>query len=373
MNMQKSLVRIFLLLVVSILLYPVVPCRAEGGADSILFKRGVASFQRNRFSEAITTFTSLLKSNPRTPLKDMTLYYLARAHLKSGHHEQAATLTAGLMKEFPASYNLNTIDSELLNALQAQTAKKAAAEKPKAGSPPPSVNGTPTGQAGVQATRQAAPVSKVTAKAKTAVTKTPPPVRQPQTQRNVRQQNVSASRTAAVHAPAPPGRKTAKPGIPPHPSRKEIPAARRPAVVVSASGGERTMAVERYASVVGKGIRPIQLEVSSDWVKATAGSTVSIPFTVSNHDSASHTLQLSCEFPPFFLPRFKAGNQLQRVEEVSMKPGATYHGALTLTVPGDTADGARFSYRIFAHSVSDSNFSASGDAGIIASAHGEQD
>ncbi len=100
-TLQISLLRFILLLVVGISLSLAAPARGIAETDSILFKKGVASFQKLHFSEAIVSFNNFLKTHPGTPLRDMTLYYLARAHLKSGQREQAAALTARLMREFP--------------------------------------------------------------------------------------------------------------------------------------------------------------------------------------------------------------------------------------------------------------------------------
>ena len=127
------------------------------------------------------------------------------------------------------------------------------------------------------------------------------------------------------------------------------------------------MATEQYASVVGKGTAPFELELSAGWVTARAGSPVSFPFTIFNRESTVLHLRLSSEFPPYFLPRFTAGNAGQVKDELSIQPHGTYRGTLTLAMPS-AIDGSRFSYRIFAQSQTNGSLSVVREAGIIASA-----
>ena len=372
-TVQKLPFRIIPFLIVSICIHLAVPQQGNAGADTALFKKGVASFQSNRYSDAIGTFTSLLKAHPGTPLKDMTIYYLARAHLKSGHRQQAADLTARLMREYPASYNRDTIDAELLKVVNDPSGSKpAAAVRPETGAVPAKAAAV-TAQPRPPAARQPAVPVKVAARPAPAEkpSKIPPPLRKPDARKKL---PVAEGNPASAQLPTPLAQRPRPVRVTDNTSAKISPTRPvPPAVEKSAVNNQRTMANEQYASVVGKGTAPLELDVSPDWVAVKAGSTVSIPFTLSNRDSALHKLRLSCEFPPFFLPLFQAANGEQVQEEVAVKPGATYRGILTLAMPPDAADGARFSYRIFAHPLTKQNFIAFSEVGIIASAEGEQD
>ena len=379
-TLHISLFRFFLLFVVGVSLSLSTPARGSAETDSDLFKKGVASFQRHRFSEAIVSFDNFLKTYPRTPLRDMTLYYLARAHLKSGQREQSAALTARLMREFPASYNRGTLDAELVNVLDSQAQKaspvrlKAAAVQP--GKPAPPVKAA----TGVPLARP--PAVSGNTKIHQATAATPKPAKlQPPTQPPIRQaaakrhqpapaaKPVAKQKAAVILTPLDQARNSTKTNTQdPAPGKIGPPRQVKQAPGSSpALADERMMAIEQYASVVGKGTAPFELELSAGWVTARAGSLVSIPFTISNRESSVLRLRLSSEFPPYFLPRFTAGNAGQVKDELSIQPHGTYRGTLTLAMPS-AIDGSRFSYRIFAQSPTNASLTVAREAGIIASA-----
>ncbi len=380
-TLQISLLRFILLLVVGISLSLAAPARGIAETDSILFKKGVASFQKLHFSEAIVSFNNFLKTHPGTPLRDMTLYYLARAHLKSGQREQAAALTARLMREFPASYNRGTLDAELVNVLESQAKKDSPPVRLKAaagqlGKPVPPVKAA----TGIPLAKP--PAASGNTKIHQATAATPKPAKpQPPAQPPTRQtaakryqqapaaKPVAKQKAAVIRTQLDQARKSTKTSTK-DPSLGKF---GQPRQVKQASGSspaladERMMATEQYASVVGKGTAPFELELSAGWVTARAGSPVSIPFTIFNRESTVLHLRLSSEFPPYFLPRFTAGNAGQVKDELSIQPHGTYRGTLTLAMPS-AIDGSRFSYRIFAQSPTNASLTVAREAGIIASA-----
>ena len=290
-------------------------------------------------------------------------------------------MTARLMREFPASYNRGTLDAELVNVLDSQAQKasppvrlKVAAGQPGKPAPPvKAATGTPPARP---------PAVSGNTKIHQATAATPKLVKpQPPTQSPIRKaaakrhqpapaaKPVAKQKAVLIRTPLDLARKVTETG-----PQDPVPGTIGPPRQVKQSPGssaalvnEGTIAPEQYASVVGKGAAPFELELPSGWVTATAGSLVSIPFTISNRESSVLRLRLSSEFPPYFLPRFTAGNAGQVKDELSIQPHGTYRGTLTLAMPS-AVDGARFSYRIFAQSQTNGSPSVAREAGIIASA-----
>jgi len=90
--------------------------------------------------------SALLKKYPDTPLRDMAIFWLARANYKAGHRQEAARYMAQFFKEYPDSPLKSTVEDELVTlaakyakgepipaeekfAVEKAVAEKAAAEK----------------------------------------------------------------------------------------------------------------------------------------------------------------------------------------------------------------------------------------------------
>ncbi len=108
--------------------------------DSQIFISGFNAYQSKNYQGAIDNMSSLLDKYPDSPLRDMALFWMARAHFKAGHNKEAAQYMAQFFREYPDSPLKGTVEPDLaklatayakgepLPAVGAATA--AAAKKP---------------------------------------------------------------------------------------------------------------------------------------------------------------------------------------------------------------------------------------------------
>lgn len=116
---------------------------AQDTEDSRMFLAGFNAFQQKEYPAAIARFDEVLKKYPDTPLRDMTLFWLARAHYNTGNRQDAARYMAQFTREYPDNPLKNTVEDDLLSLAaqyqkaqgsvdQVALAKQAEAEKAKA-------------------------------------------------------------------------------------------------------------------------------------------------------------------------------------------------------------------------------------------------
>ena len=82
--------------------------------DSQIFITGFNAYQQRDFATTIAKMDEVLKKHPDTTLRDMALFWLARAHFKSGHSREAARVMSQFTKEYPDSPLKNTVEDDLL-------------------------------------------------------------------------------------------------------------------------------------------------------------------------------------------------------------------------------------------------------------------
>ncbi len=109
------------------------PAYSLDSEDSQIFIAGFNSYQKRDYQSAVDKMSALLKKYPDTPLRDMAIFWLARANYKAGHQQEAARYMAQFVKEYPDSPLKATVEDELV-ALAAKYAKgeSVAEEKPSA-------------------------------------------------------------------------------------------------------------------------------------------------------------------------------------------------------------------------------------------------
>lgn len=116
---------------------------AQETEDSQLFLSGFNAYQQQDFPAAVTRLGDVLKKYPDTPLRDMTLFWLARAHYKAGSRSDAARYMAQFSREYPDNPLKNTVEEDLLalatqyekgqgSAVQVAAAAQLEAEKQRA-------------------------------------------------------------------------------------------------------------------------------------------------------------------------------------------------------------------------------------------------
>ena len=99
------------------------PLSAQDTEDSRIFLTGFNAFQQKDYPAAITSFDDVLLKFPDSPLRDMTLFWLARAHYNSGNRQDAARYMAQFNREYPDNPLKNTVEDDLL-ALAAKYEKE---------------------------------------------------------------------------------------------------------------------------------------------------------------------------------------------------------------------------------------------------------
>lgn len=109
----RLLTAFFTCLVLVSLLYAM-PAAAQETEDSRLFLAGFNAYQQKEYPAAITRLDDLLQKHPESPLRDMTLFWLARSHFKAGQRQEAARYMAQFTREYPDNPLKNTVEEDLL-------------------------------------------------------------------------------------------------------------------------------------------------------------------------------------------------------------------------------------------------------------------
>lgn len=104
----------FLACLLLVTLLGAVPVFAQETEDSQIFLSGFNAYQQKKYPVAVTRLSEVLKKYPETPLRDMTLFWLARSHYKAGNLQDAGRYMAQFSREYPDNPLKNTVEEELL-------------------------------------------------------------------------------------------------------------------------------------------------------------------------------------------------------------------------------------------------------------------
>ncbi len=104
----------FLACLLLVTLISTTPLFAQDTEDSRMFLTGFNAFQQKSYPDAITKFEEVLQKYPESPLRDMTLFWLARSYHKAGNRPSAARYMAQFTREYPDNPLRNTVDDDLL-------------------------------------------------------------------------------------------------------------------------------------------------------------------------------------------------------------------------------------------------------------------
>jgi uncharacterized membrane protein len=102
------------------------PVCAQETEDSQLFLSGFNAYQQKDYPVAVSHLGEVLQKFPDSSLRDMTLFWLARAHYKAGSTQDAARYMAQFTREYPDNPLKNTVEEDLLS-LAAQYEKNQGA------------------------------------------------------------------------------------------------------------------------------------------------------------------------------------------------------------------------------------------------------
>ena len=98
------------IIILSLLATPAFPVEYQ---DSQIFISGFNAYQSKDYQGAIDKMSLVLQKYPDTPLRDMAIFWLARANFKAGHRTEAAKYMAQFYKEYPDSPLKSTVEPEL--------------------------------------------------------------------------------------------------------------------------------------------------------------------------------------------------------------------------------------------------------------------
>ncbi len=104
----------FLACLLLVTLISTTPLFAQDTEDSRMFLAGFNAFQQKAYPDAITKLEDVLQKYPESPLRDMTLFWLARSYHKAGNSSSAARYMAQFTREYPDNPLRNTVDDDLL-------------------------------------------------------------------------------------------------------------------------------------------------------------------------------------------------------------------------------------------------------------------
>jgi len=110
---RASCMKILAVLLVVAVLLPA-PAFSLDSDDSQIFISGFNAYQRKDYKQTIENMSTLLKQYPDTPLRDMAIFWLARANYKAGHQLEAGRYMAQFTREYPQSPLKGTVEDELL-------------------------------------------------------------------------------------------------------------------------------------------------------------------------------------------------------------------------------------------------------------------
>lgn len=111
-HVQTHLVRCVLALFV-LVCFSVSTHAAEQDEYSV-FLSGFTAFQNQEYQGAASKMSQFLKDYPDTPLRDMALFWLARAHFRLGEKQEAARCLALFLKEYPDTPLRSAAEPELI-------------------------------------------------------------------------------------------------------------------------------------------------------------------------------------------------------------------------------------------------------------------
>jgi nucleoid-associated protein YgaU len=87
---------------------------AAPSAESAQFLAGFGAYDEQEFTVAVEKLSRFLREYPASPLRDVTLYWLARALYGNGDRFQAAGTMARFLKEYPTHPLKGSAEKELL-------------------------------------------------------------------------------------------------------------------------------------------------------------------------------------------------------------------------------------------------------------------
>jgi len=338
-----------------------------------VFISGFTAFQNQDYRGATVKMAQFLKEYPSTPLRDMALFWLARAHYRLGEKREAARYMAQFLKENPDTPLRNAAEDELIALARSYDAKgenfsigvvdkpatmpkeqkTLVAAAPAAGVAPDVSRTTKRESAVLPETRTAVPGKTVDkASELSALTMKEQALRE---YRSVQEKfpgtqaaSVAAERLKVLQEGKP--ATVRKPGVVAVPTRGAAPA------------NSITFEVGQYAAA-DFSLRPYS-------AASEAGQKLAVPFEVVNRGNGADNFSLEQGFPAEYRARIAAAArpEMPLAETPQLAPGESFSGVVILSVPTAIVDGQRSTYPLRMVSKYDRNISLSKEISLVFSA-----
>lgn len=380
---------------------------AQETEDSQVFLSGFNAYQQKDYRTAVVRLGEVLQKHPETPLRDMTLFWLARSHYKAGNRPEAARYMAQFIREYPDNPLKNTVEDELL-ALAASYEKSGQAASVAKAEEEARQRAEAARQAQEQAEREAAALAE---KARILKAKAEEERRTrekaeaerlaqlKQEEERKAQEAAEQKRRAALQAEA--ERKAREEAERERLARQKAEEEQRSAQKAEAAAAEqralREKAIAEYqrilaqfpgtpaakvaatrlkelgiaitvpsvatdAAVAADNVQVLSLEVAQYAAfeftmqggrqPVEVGRSAAIPFELVNRGNGADSFYLASGFPAEYNVRFAAAATPQQIinQTPQLGPGERFNGLLLLTVPTDAIDGLRVTYPVKAAS-----------------------
>jgi hypothetical protein len=381
----------------SLLAAPAFPVEYQ---DSQIFITGFNAYQNKNYQGAISNMSQILEKYPNSPLRDMSIFWLARSNFKAGHRKEAAKYMAQFYKEYPNSPLKNTVEPELAKLAAAYAKGETISEEPQPAEEPVVAASAPETKqtaekaeaerlAAETAIAEKADAERLAAKEKAAAdaamkekTAVEKPVERVATakgspEKASKKKAVSSARTAknaAMRAKAIAGYKSI---IRKYPGTR---AARVAAAKLMEMGVAVPYRVGARALPSGANAQIMTLEIEQ-FADCTlnslpldtgypAGKRFSIPIELVNQGNGPDSFALESLSPERFNTRFVSSANPDNPITVTPKlvPGETFRGMLTGVIPSGVIDGEQVAFPIKAVSQFSPEVSQSRQVSFIVSA-----
>lgn len=334
-----------------------------------VFIGGFTAFQNQDYQGAATKMSQFLKEYPATPLRDMALFWLARAHFRLGEKKEAARYMAQFLKENPDTPLRNAAEPELISLAQgfADQGGAGVAALDKKPVVPASEHKTIVAAAPVAgaATGQQADAGKPQGTAPVATPKAT--VSDPaEPSLTMKERAVREYRSVQEKFPGTPAASIAAERLKELQRGSSEPDKKPESVAAAKTGAQKstvvTFEVEQYAAA--------DFSVRTPMGSSEAGATISVPFEVVNRGNGADSFGLEEGFPAEYQARIvsAAHPESSLSSTPRLSPGESFAGMVILTVPAAIIDGQRSTYPIRLVSAFDRDVSLSKEVSLVFSA-----
>jgi len=338
-----------------------------------VFIGGFTAFQNQDYQGAATKMSQFLKEYPSTPLRDMALFWLARAHFRLGEKKEAARYMAQFLKENPDTPLRNAAEPELIALAQSYDAKGEAGiasldKKPIAGAPDQKivVAATPTTRVPAEPAQNGQSVSREPQSRVSSPHPTDKRIPREEPPASLREMAVQEYRSVQEKFPGTKAASIATERLKELQKVASAPVGKSESVAEMTEGGQKpsvvTLEVGQFAAAE-LSVRPVK-------DRTQVGSTISIPFEVVNHGNGTDSFALAEGFPAEYQARIVSVANPDSSVRVTppLASGESFSGRVVLKVPATIIDGQSNTYPLRLVSSFDGDVSLSKEIPLLFSA-----